>query len=83
MAEWFRQKFATERFADNPMPEWKPRQVFQSWALIKPDGHILLDSQFETDADAWQIGLGWPREDEIEDAKKRGYRVVRVSVIAP
>ena len=65
------------------MDLWKPRNILQTWAFIKPDGHILLDSQFETEADAWQIGLGWPGQQEIEDAKARGYRVIRVSVIAP
>ncbi len=55
--------------------------VVESWAVIEPEGRILVDSNFETAADAWRTGLGWPDHAEIEDAKKRGYQVERVSIV--
>lgn len=50
------------------------------WALLKPDGSILADSSFKSEADVWMIGLGWPDKAEIEDAKRRGYRAMRVDI---
>lgn len=48
----------------------------QIWAMFRPDGTFLADSDFKNEMDAWKVGLGWPSESEIEDAKKQGYRVV-------
>jgi hypothetical protein len=63
------------------MAEWKERKTIRSWAIVKPDGEILLDSEFKNEADAWQIVLGWPGDGEIEEAKKNGYRAVLATVI--
>lgn len=60
---------------------WKDHRSTSSWAFVKPDGHILVDSSFTDEAHAWQVGLGWPSEEEIADAKKRGFRVIQVTVI--
>ncbi len=50
------------------------------YAYINQRGDILAESLFKTENDAWQVGLGWPDEKEIEWAKKRGDRVVRVKI---
>jgi hypothetical protein len=63
------------------MPEWIPRKTLTCWAIIKPDGHIVLDSTFDSEARAWQVVLGWPPEEEIEHAKKTGCIAKRVTCI--
>ena len=42
------------------------------WAVVFPDGHIVTGSDFKTEADAWRIALGWPGQEEINAAMKRG-----------
>lgn len=56
-------------------------QPMRMWAFRRPDGSILADSSFTSEADAWCIGLGWPSDGEIEEAKARGFRVMMVSVL--
>ena len=51
-----------------------------AWAIIRPNGDVVLDSAFKTARDAWEVVLGWPAEDEIDAAKAEGYRVVFASV---
>lgn len=63
------------------MTKWKDRKITRAWAIIKPNGDILLDSTFEYEADAWRVALGWPDDQEIEEAKKNGFRAVFASVI--
>jgi len=63
------------------MAEWKERKTIRAWAIVKPDGEILLDSEFKSEADAWKICLGWPGDGEIEEAKINGYRAVLATVI--
>lgn len=63
------------------MTKWKDRKITQAWAIIKPNGDILLDSNFADEAQAWQVALGWPSDDEIEIAKKEGYRAVFAAVV--
>lgn len=41
---------------------------------------ILADSMFKNPKQAWSVGLGWPSDQEIEIAKKRGCRVVKVLI---
>jgi len=62
---------------------WHPREVTQAWAVIWPDGRMLADTSFNDEQHAWQVCLGWPDADEIEAAKRRGARAVRVTVVAP
>lgn len=57
------------------------RKITQAWAIIKPNGDILLDSSFANEAHAWQIALGWPSDQEIDEAKKNGYRAVFAAVV--
>jgi len=54
--------------------------TLECWAYISPTGNVIADSTFESEAVAWRIGLGWPDEEEIQRAKKRGARVVRVKI---
>ncbi|MDD5688511.1 MAG: hypothetical protein PHE88_11850 [Elusimicrobia bacterium] len=63
------------------MTEWKDRKITQAWAIIKPNGDILLDSDFANESHAWQIALGWPSDDEIAEAKNNGYRAVFAAVV--
>lgn len=56
------------------MSEWT------CYAYLAPNGMILADSDFDTPERAWQVGLGWPDAAEIEQAKKRGARVMKVRV---
>lgn len=60
---------------------WKNRKTRRAWAIVKPDGAILLDSEFASEDQAWQIVLGWPSDSEIEHAKKSGYRAVFATVV--
>lgn len=63
------------------LAERKKRETIRAWVIIKPDGDIVLDSDFKSELDAWKVGLGWPSDDEIEQAKKDGYRAVMATVI--
>lgn len=42
------------------------------WAVVFSDGRIIAESDFENEEEAWRIALGWPDQDEIDEAKKRG-----------
>ena len=60
----------------------KGRLARQSWCVIRPDGSVLVDSHFKNEANAWQVALGWPDDEEIEEAKTKGYRAAVVTIIA-
>ncbi|WP_295445464.1 hypothetical protein [uncultured Thiodictyon sp.] len=62
-------------------PTWQGYAAVRAWAFVSPDGHVLLDTGFSDEADAWKVGLGWPGGEEIADAKGRGARVVRATVL--
>ena len=53
-----------------------------AWGWIRPDGSFVVDSQMEDeDHHCWQIGLGWPEAPrEIEEAKRKGWKVCRFLV---
>ena len=51
------------------------------WAFVSGDGSMTADSGFTSPDAAWKIGLGWPDEEDIQEAKKRGCRVCRVRVM--
>lgn len=61
----------------------KTAMIANSWAAVWPDGTVLVDNRFLNEADTWKIALGWPTEQEIEEAKKRGMRVCKVTVVVP
>ena len=63
------------------MAKWKDLKITRAWAIIKPNGDILLDSDFKDEAQAWQIALGFPSGEEIEEAKARGYRSAFAAVV--
>lgn len=64
------------------MATWHKREATRVWAAINPSGEILADSTFKDEAHAWSIALGWPGPEEIEQAKKDGWKVKQVSIIA-
>ena len=57
------------------MSEWT------CYAYISANGLVLADTDFDSPDRAWQVGLGWPDAAEIEAAKRRGARVVRVRIV--
>lgn len=59
---------------------WKIKKSRIVWAFIRPDGNVLADSTFLTEEDVWRIGLGWPSNLEIEEAKRLGYVVRQIEV---
>ena len=60
----------------------KGRLARQAWGVIRPDGSVLVDSHFKNEATAWQVALGWPDDEEIEEAKAIGYRAEFMTVMA-
>lgn len=54
-----------------------------AWAVEDPEGRVLADSTFRDEAHAWQVALGWPSEQEIAHAKRRGYRAYLAEIYRP
>jgi hypothetical protein len=52
----------------------------QPWAVYDRKGKLLFLDLAENEDHVWQIWLGWPSKDDIEDAKHRGEQAIRVSV---
>jgi hypothetical protein len=53
----------------------------RGWALKRADGHVIVETGEDvTEADIWQIGLGWPHQSEIDWHKARGARAFRCEV---
>jgi hypothetical protein len=48
---------------------------YRVWAIIGPGG-VVADSDFQDEAAAWRVVLGWPDADDIAAAKARGFRAV-------
>ena len=53
----------------------------KAWAYIRPDGSFLVDSSFTDEAHALAVGMGWPTEDEVAQAKAQGFRAQLVTVL--
>lgn len=53
---------------------------WQAWAFVDEHGNMIAESGLRCAADVWRVGLGCPDEQEIEAAKARGCRVVRVTI---
>ena len=51
------------------------------WAILKPDGEMVIGTDFESEDDAWRIATGWGDEEEIEQRKREGWKAVRAAVI--
>lgn len=49
------------------------------WAVFRGKIPIHL-GLYETEQDVWQIYLGWPSLEEIDDAKHSGLRAARIIV---
>jgi len=56
------------------------RKEWICYAFLSENGEIIADSGFNTAGSAWRVGLGWPDQNEIEDAKKRGAEVFQVTI---
>lgn len=56
---------------------------YDNWALIWPDGRLFIDTEAACPADCWRVGLGWPNDAEIAEAKAKGVRCVLVKVFVP
>lgn len=51
----------------------------KQWAVF--DKHVLCYiGLHDSEVDCWRIFLGWPDDEEIADAKRRGLKCERVSV---
>ena len=53
----------------------------KSLAYIGKDGDIHIDTDLITEQQVWNVFLGWPTPEEIEQAKLRGAKVVEVEII--
>lgn len=52
----------------------------RTWAVIFPDGRMVVDQRFHTPKDAWEIALGWPSDAEIAEAELFGAFAVEVRI---
>lgn len=55
------------------------KSVYSPWALLRGEEIFWLGMVKDED-EAWQIALGWPDKEEINDAKARGIRAIQVSL---
>ena len=53
---------------------------WQAWAFVDEHGNMIAESGFRGAAHVWRVLLRWPDDQEIETAKARGCRVVRVTI---
>lgn len=51
------------------------------WAILKPDGEMVIGTDFRSEADAWRVATGWGGSEEIEQCKREGWRCVNVVVL--
>ena len=51
-----------------------------AWGWIRPDGSFVVDSQMEDEGHCWQLALGWPAQEEIDNAKRTGWTVCKFTV---
>ena len=51
------------------------------WAILQPDGEMVIGTDFESEADAWRVATGWGDNEEIETRKREGWKAVRAAVI--
>lgn len=64
----------------------RPDAKLLAWVCIDPEGRVLVDTRdFYSETAVWRIVLGWPAGEEIEAAKRQGWRVCRreVSIAEP
>lgn len=49
------------------------------WVMVAPYGlaHVGLHTTAE---ETWQVALGWPTEEEIQQAKNNGYYVAEAKI---
>ena len=58
----------------------RPDVSWIGWAVDHPEREFHVEF-CGTEADAWRHALGWPSEQEIEAAKKRGARAFEVWIL--
>ena len=54
--------------------------IVEAWAIVWPNGKVLVDTTFDSEAMAWQVALGWPDDEEIAHAKSNGVKAMRVRI---
>lgn len=52
----------------------------RTWAIIFPDGRMVVDPRFHEAKDAWEIALGFPTDAEIAEAELMGAFAVEVRI---
>ena len=57
-----------------------PKSEWTCWAFVGADGSMFADTFFSIQDSVWDVALGWPNAEDIQEAKKRGCRVCRVRV---
>ena len=58
------------------------RHSLRGWAVVLTDGRVVVEVGFDvSEAQAWQIALGWPSTHEIEWHKARGAHAFRCLVV--
>lgn len=52
------------------------------WAVKRADGDVIVEiGQLVTESSIWQLALGWPSEEEVQDNIRRGGRAFRCKVV--
>jgi hypothetical protein len=58
----------------------RPQQTtWLGWLIDRPGGYPYVQAN-GTEAEAWEIALGWPSPAEIEHHKRNGARALRVQI---
>lgn len=55
-------------------------EKIETWAIVFPNNRVVADCDFMDEAHAWTVALGWPSDEEIEDAKRKGYRAMLLTI---
>lgn len=58
----------------------------KGWCITRPGRYPVFVADSETvgaasKQDAWNIALGWPYDNEIEEAKAKGARASRAKIV--
>jgi hypothetical protein len=58
----------------------KEKVHVEMWAVVFPDGRIITGSDMHDADHAWTVALGWPAQEEIVEAKKKGAFAVKATL---
>jgi hypothetical protein len=72
------------QYTEKPQPvePIKPKHPIyrEMWALVYPSGRIVADPEMCSEESAWQVGLCFPYQQEIENLKRVGVFAVKVRI---